>query len=152
MPRESNQIPDDLFPVLQAGVPAILLTVGQNGFAHTAFTFAAARQPNSVAVMVDDGSRTLANIEWTGKASVQILAPNNQIFLLKGTVRLSSAHLISSPVSSRRAEIELVSVTNQSWPEIAVSPLSYDYSTHARSLWESAVPRIYAELRGGVAS
>ncbi len=151
MPGESNQIPDDLLQVLQAGVPAILLTVDENGFAHTAFTFAAARQRNGVAVVVDDGSRSLANIERTGRASVQVLAPDNRVYLLKGTVRLSSTRLTSSPVPSRRAEIELVSVKNQAWPEIAVSPLSYEYSTHARSHWEGAVPRIYAELRGDAA-
>ncbi len=141
-------MPDDLFQVLSAGVPAILLTVDENGFAHTAFTFAAARQPNGVAVVVDDGSRSLANIERTGRASLEVLAPDNLVYLLKGMVRLSSTRLTSSPLPSRRAEIELVSVKNQAWPEIAVSPLSYDYSTHARAHWSSAVPRIYAELRG----
>jgi hypothetical protein len=152
MPGESSQMPDDLFQVLQAGVPAILLTVDENGYAHTAFTLAATRQPNAVAVVVDDGSRSLANIERTGRASVQILAPDNQVYLLKGTVQLSSTHLTSSPVPSCRAEIELVSVKNQAWPEIAVLPLSYEYSTHVRRRWESAVPRIYAELRGDVGS
>ncbi len=148
MPGQSNQMPDDLFQVLQTGVPAILLTVDENGYAHTAFTFAAARQPNVVAVLVDDGSHTLANIERTGTASVQVLAPGNRVYLLKGTVRVSSTRLTSSPVPSRRGEIELVSVKNQAWPEIAVSPLSYEYSSHAQAHWSSAVPRIYAELRG----
>lgn len=152
MPGESNQMPDDLLRVLHAGVPAILLTVDENGFAHTAFTFAAAGQPNRVAVVVDDGSRSLANIERTGRASLEVLAPDNLVYLLKGMARLSSTRLTSSPVPSRRAEIELVSVKNQAWPEIAVSPLEYDYSTHARAHWESAVPRIYAELRGDEAT
>lgn len=152
MPGESNRMPDDLFQVLQAGLPAILLTIDENGFSHTAFTFAAARQPTSVAVVVDDGSRSLANIERTGQASVQILAPDNLVYLLKGKVSLSSTRLASSPVPSRRADIELVSVKNQAWPEISVSPLTYVYSVHAWARWSSAVPRIYAELRGDALS
>lgn len=143
-----SSVPDDLFHILRAGSPAILVTVDDDGFPHTAFTFTASRVHNRIAVMVDDGSRTLANIERTGQASVQVLAPGNRVYLLKGRVTPDRTRLASSPAPSRRVEIEVVSVKNQAWPEIAVSALEYDYGPAARTHWVEAIPRIYAELRG----
>ncbi len=148
MARETNQLPEKLLATLREGVPALLITAGEDGLPHTAFTFVAATRPNYVAVVIDEGSATLANIERTQQASVQILAPDNQVFLLKGQVRISESKLKSSPVPSRRAEIELSSVKNQAWPTVVVSPLRYAYAPQARSTWESAVAHIYAELRG----
>lgn len=143
-----TEMPKELFAVLSTGVPAILLTVDEDGFPHTAFTFAAASRPDCVAVVADDGSKTLANIERTRKASVQVLAEGNIVFLLKGTVRVSGSPLTASPVPSRRAVIELAYVKNQAWPEIAVAPIAYEYSERTRARWEGALPRLYAELRG----
>ena len=143
-----TEMPKELFAILSAGTPAILLTVDADGYPHAAFTFAAASRPDCVAVVADDGSRTLTNIERTRKASLQVLAPGNIVFLLKGTVRLSASPLAASPVPSRRAVIELDSVKNQAWPEIAVAPLAYEYSERTRARWEGALPRLYAELRG----
>ncbi len=148
MPREGASLPDNLFEILHQGIAALLLTVDETGFAHTAFTYAATTEPTCVAVLVDDGSRTLANIERTGQASVQILAPDNVVYLLKGTARVSNTRMTSAPVPARRANIELVSAKNQAWGEVAVSPLAYDYSSRAQAHWEGAIPRIFAELRG----
>ncbi len=148
MARETSQLPEKLLATLRKGLPALLITVDENGWPHTAFTFAAATEPNKVIVVADEGSNTLANIERTGQASVQILAPENQVYLLKGRVRVSESKLKSSPVPSHRAEIDLTLVKNQAWPSIAVSPMTYEYSPQARATWESAVARIYAELRG----
>ncbi len=148
MSRETSQLPEKLLVTLREGVPALLITVGEDGLPHTAFTFAAAAEPNRVVVAVDEGSATLANIQRSGQASVQILAPDNQVFLLKGRVRISESKLKSSPVPSRRAEIALSSVKNQAWPTVVVSPLRYEYAPQARATWESAVAHIYAELRG----
>ncbi len=146
--RNMVEIPETLLAHLRQGLPALLLTVDEEGYPHTAFTFAATCQSNRVAIVVDDGSRTLANIQRTGQASIQILAPGNIVYLLKGTVALSDDRLTSSPVPSRRGEIELTSAKNQAWPEIAVSPFTYAYSPSARAHWENVLPRLYAELRG----
>ncbi len=148
MSRETNQLPEKLLATLREGLPALLITVDENGWPHTAFTFATATDSRKIAFVADEGSSTLANIERTGQASVQILARDNQVYLLKGKVRVSEGKLKSSPVPSRRAEIELTLAKDQAWPAIAVSPLHYEYSPHTRATWESAVGRIYAELRG----
>ena len=148
MPRDSNEHPEKFLSVLREGLPALLITVDQDGFPHTAFTFAAATLAQQVAFVVDDVSTTLANIERTGIASIQILAKDNQVYLLKGKVRISESRMKHSPVASRRAIIELHSVRNQAWAEIAVSPLTYINSPRAALLWANAVPKIYAELRG----
>jgi flavin reductase (DIM6/NTAB) family NADH-FMN oxidoreductase RutF len=148
MANETNQIPEALLTVLRVGVPALLLTVDEDNLPHTAFTFAATAHPDRIAVVVDEGSRTLANIERTSKASVQIIAPGNLVYLLKGSVRISETRLASSPAPSRRAEIALTWVKNQAWREIAVTPLTYEYSALARARLEEAAPRLFAELRG----
>ena len=148
MPRDRNNLPEKLFDTLQKGLPALLITSGADGYPHTAFTFVAATQPNQIAVVVDDGSTTLANLQRTGQASVQILGNENQVYLLKGRVRISESKLKNSPVPSCRAVIELQSVRNQAWLEIAVSPLNYIYSPQAAQRRANAVPEIYAELRG----
>ncbi len=148
MPRDTNLLPEKLFATLRGGLPALLITIGEDGYPHTAFTFAAATRANEIAVVADDGSKTLANLQRTRQASVQILANENQVYLLKGRVRISETRLTNSPVPSRRATIELDSVRDQAWPEIAVSPLTYIYSPQAATRWANAVPKIYAELRG----
>jgi hypothetical protein len=140
------ELPDDLLSVLKNGVPALVMTVDADGFPHTGFSFAATRAKDSLAVVVDEGSSTQKNIERTKQASAQILANDNRVYLLKGSVSLREK-LKHSPAPSRRAVIQLSAVKNQAWQQVRVSPLTYEYSERARE-WESALPRLYAELRG----
>ncbi len=143
-----NQLPQDLLVVLREGVPALLVTMDAEGYPHTAFTFAVANSQNQIAMVVDEGSTTSKNIARSGKASLQILATENRVYLLKGLVRVRETRLTHSPVPSRRGDLEVVAVKNQAWPEIKVAPLTYEYSERAQTLWREAVPRLYAELRG----
>ncbi len=141
------ELPEELFLALQNGVPALLLTVDSEGFPHTAFTFAATRARDWLAVVVDEGSTTLKNIERTKQASVQILARDNLAYLLKGLASIEEKKLQHSPAPSRRAVIELSSVKYQAWTQVRVLPLTYTYSERADE-WKSALPHLYAELRG----
>lgn len=141
------ELPEELFSVLQFGIPAILLTMDSEGFPHTAFTFVATQARDSIAFVMDEGSTTQKNIERTKMASLQILARDNQVYLAKGSIRVSETKLKHSPASSRRAIMELSSVKNQAWRQVRVAPLTYEYTDRARE-WESALPQLYAELRG----
>jgi hypothetical protein len=141
------ELPEELFSVVQRGIPALLLTVDPEGFPHTAFTFVATPATDSIAFVMDEGSTTQKNIERTKMASLQILARNNQVYLAKGPIRVSETKLKHSPAPSRRAIMELSSIRNQAWQQVRVAPLTYEYTDRARE-WESALPHLYAELRG----
>jgi len=141
------ELPDDLISVLQSGVPALLLTVDESGFPHTAFTYAATRAKDFVAFVVDEKSTTEKNILRAHQASLQILAAGNCVYLLKGTVRVEASTLKNSPAPAHRAILGLSSVKNQAWAQIQVAPLAYEYSERALD-WVSALPLLYAELRG----
>ena len=144
--QSQMDLPNELFSVLQTGVPAFLITVDENGYPHTAFTYAATLAKDFVAFVVDEKSTTEKNVMRTQKASVQILADGNCVYLLKGSVRLGDARLKHSPAPARRAVMELSSVKNQAWVQIRVAPLTYDYSERAQE-WVSQLPHLYVELR-----
>lgn len=147
--KEHTDISGGLATLLAAGTPAILLTVDESGFPHTAFTYAITTEAHRLAVAVDEATRTLANLERTGKASVQILGGGNIVYLLKGRVYVSSGRLTASPVPSRRAEIEIQSVKNQAWSGVAVEALAYHYLDPLQSQWQGALPFVLGELRHG---
>lgn len=140
------ELPDELFSPLRAGVPALLLTVDEYGFPHTAFTYSSTQAKNSVACVVDEHSTTEKNIARTQKASIQILAEGNCVYLLKGIVRIEESILKNSPAPAHRAILELNSVMNQAWAQVQVAPLAYEYTERAHE-WVSALPSLYAELR-----
>lgn len=82
--RVTPDLPPVLLQILRQGCPALLLTVGPDGFPHTAFTWAVAVDTAHLRFAADHGSVTLTNLERESRAALQIIGPDNLIFLVKG--------------------------------------------------------------------
>lgn len=119
--------PDRLAGRLRRGVPAIVLSVGTDGWAHAAMTWAVARSSNTVRFIVDCGSTTLANLRRNGKASLQVVAGDDVLALLKGPARECRARVEAAPFAMAMWEMSVEQVKDQAWAPVAVSPLAYDW-------------------------
>ena len=85
---QNATLPNRLAQLLQRGTPAILATYGNDGWPNVVMTWAVFGDPCHVRFGVDLGSSTLANIQREGKASLQIIGPDDVLFLIKGTTHM----------------------------------------------------------------
>ena len=132
--------------VLQRGGAGLLITVGEDGFPTTAFVWAVAASAKTVRFGAE-GSATLANLEREGRASLQIIGPQNQIFLIQGTTRIAKPRLQALPFDSTMMSLQVTEVKDQTWPEVFVSPLTYEWTTDRREEWRAIEQAVYQELR-----
>jgi flavin reductase (DIM6/NTAB) family NADH-FMN oxidoreductase RutF len=145
--KTAPQLPDRVQSFLRSGAPAVLLTVGEDGWGHAAMTWAAAVGPDRVRFVVDHGSATLANLERGGKASLQVIGPDNVLALIKGHARSQYPRVEAAPFGMAMWEMTVTEVRDQTWGPVAVSPLVYRWvgpEAEALSRIEQAV---LAELR-----
>ncbi len=82
--KTTKVLPDRLAGLLRMGSPAVLVTVGADGWGHAVMTWAVAIARDRVRFGVDHGSTTLANLEVDGKAALQVIGKDNILALIKG--------------------------------------------------------------------
>ena len=121
-------VPERLAGLLRAGVPAIVVSVGADGFGHAAMTWAVAPGPDRVRFIADHGSTTLANLIRDGKATLQIIGPDNVIALLKGPAAPWRERLQAAPFAMAAWEMTVREVKDQAWTPVIVSPLRYEWT------------------------
>ena len=146
---QAVSLPDQLFRLLQEGSTAILATYGADGWPNAVVTWAATRDVQRIRFGVDLGTSTLANIEREGKASLQIIGPDNTLFLVKGTTRLVKDHIEALPPPHLMCimEMQVHSVKDQSWVGVVVSPLSYQWMGRDAEQMAEAERAALAEIR-----
>lgn len=144
---EAIQLPDRLFTFLHGGTPALLLTVDADGFARTAYTWAAAPDTGRVRFAADRGSTTLGNIERDGKAALQIAGASNILFLVKGGVRVIREQVAALPFPVSLAEMTVTEAKDQAWPGVTVTPLTYEWPEDQREKMNAMEAAVYEELR-----
>lgn len=141
-------LPERLLEVAGEGVPALVLTVGDDGYAHTATSWMVARAPESVRFGADIGSTTLRNLERQRRASIQVIGPNNIVYLLKGRVVPVKARIESALFPVAMMEMQVGEAKDQAWPGVVeVSPLSYRWVGDRREEMASMEQAVLAELR-----
>lgn len=145
--RVTAQMPESLLNILQSGCPALLLTIGAEGFPHTAYTWAVAVEASKVRFAADLGSTTLANLNREQRASLQIIAEGDSIFLIKGAATQIKSQIESSPIPMAMMALEVVTVKDQSWPAVSVQPLAYQWSSDKRQTMQAVELAVYAEMR-----
>ncbi|RME49671.1 MAG: pyridoxamine 5'-phosphate oxidase family protein [Chloroflexi bacterium] len=123
-PKSASEIPAELVEFLRQGAPALLLTVGEDGYPHTAMTWAAARDSQTIRFGADIGGTTLANLERESRASLQIIGPNNLLFIVKGPVRQVKARIEAALFPIAMMELSVAHVKEQSWLGVVVSALA----------------------------
>ena len=141
------QLPDSLLNVLHTGCPALLLTVGEDRFPNTAYTWVVAVNATTIRFGADHGSATLANLEREQRASLQIIAEGNQIYLIKGNASIIKPQIEAAPFKIAMVALEVAMVKDQSWPGISIQPLTYEWSPEQRQEMLAMERAVYGELR-----
>jgi hypothetical protein len=147
MSKITPNLPERLLARLRAGAPALLLTGDEAGYPNVAYTWAAAPDVGRVRFGADHGSATLANLQRDGRASLQIVAPGNLVFLVKGTARTLKDRIAAAPFRMALMELAVAEAKDQSWPGVTVAPLSYEWPADQREAMLRMEQSVYAELR-----
>jgi hypothetical protein len=145
-PRVTSQLPGPLLNLLQTGCPALLLTIGPDGLPHTAYTWLVALEATTIRFAADHGSTTLANLEREWRASLQIIAQGNFVFLIKGTVRQVKPQIEAAPFKMAMMALQVSEVKNQAWPGVSVQPLAYEWTPDRREKMVAMERAVYDEM------
>ncbi|GMR10322.1 MAG: hypothetical protein BMS9Abin28_1143 [Anaerolineae bacterium] len=129
------------------GIPGLLLTIDDEGFPHSSFTWVVATSPDRLRFGADHGGMTLANIKRAGLASVQIIVDEGQPYLIKGNVTMASLLIQSAPFEVALMEMEILEVRDQSWIGVSVRPFDYDWAPEEREKMLEVEQAVYAEMR-----
>jgi flavin reductase (DIM6/NTAB) family NADH-FMN oxidoreductase RutF len=140
-------LPEGLHRLLRAGLPVVLVTMGADGWGHTAMTWAVAVAPDRVRFGVDHGSTTLANLEHAGKAALQVIARDNTIALIKGQAKPVRPRIEAAPFAIAMWELVPTAVKDQGWAQVTVSPLAYAWTGPKAEALRRAEAAVLAELR-----
>jgi hypothetical protein len=141
-----TELSDEQRDVLQPGSTGILITVGEDGLPTTAFVWAVATSSKTVR-FATEGSATLANLRREGGASLQIIGSQNQVFLIKGKTSIAKPRLEALPFESTMMSLHVTEVKDQRWPEVFVSPLTYEWTSDRRDEWRAIEQAVYKEMK-----
>lgn len=148
MSRITPELPEPLRASLAAGAPALLLTAAEDGWANSAYTWVVALDARRMRFGADDGSSVLRDMQAHGQASLHIMAPGNLAFLVKGRVRLIRHRIAAAaPAPIMLFELEVASAKDQSWPGVAIAPLSYEWPVEQRDVLLRMEQAVYGEMR-----
>jgi len=155
MTKTTSELPEKLLAWLHPGGPALLLTMGEDGFPNVAYTWAAAPDARRIRFGADHGSATLANLQRHGRAALQIAAcappsevgPENLVFLVKGTTRMLRERIAAAPFRIALMEMVVTETKDQSWPGVIVAPLAYEWPADQREAMRAMEQAVYTELR-----
>lgn len=145
--RVTTELSNSLLDALKKGCPALLLTVGEDGFPSTAYTWIVAINSSIIHFGADHGSATLANLERHRRASLQIISQDNLIFLVKGTTSQIKSQIEAAPFKIAMMALEVVEVKDQSWPGVAVKPLGYEWASEQKDKMLAMEQAVYTEMR-----
>ena len=140
-------LPDRLTALLRAGAPAIVLSVGADGFSHAAMTWAVAPARARVRFIVDCGSTSEANLRRDGRAALQVVGPGDVLALIKGPARERRARIEGAAFPMAMWEMTVAQVKDQSWGPVAVSPLTYQWRGPEAETLRRMEQAVLAELR-----
>lgn len=142
-----SRLSGKLFSYLNRGGPALLATVGVDGWAHAVMSWAVAPDPERLRFAVDHGSTTLKNLERSGKVTVQIVGADNILVLIKGDAvqvqkRIQTVHF-------RLALWETVAwvAQDQTWDRVIVQPPSYQWVGPSADALRRAEEDVLAVMR-----
>ncbi|MBM3390374.1 MAG: hypothetical protein FJY34_00140 [Betaproteobacteria bacterium] len=141
-------MPEKLTACLRPGAPGLLLTAGADGYATSAFTWIVALDTGRARFAVDEGGSTLANLQRSGQASLQVIGQGDISFLVKGRARQLKPKLDgAAPYVIQLWEMEVVGAKNQSWPGVETNALAYEWPAEQREAMLAMEHAVYREMR-----
>jgi len=139
-------LPEPLYTKLKDGLTCLLATTGDDGYPHVGFAWAAARDEQTIWFTVDLDSRTLANLEQSGRAALQFVAEGNLIYLVKGPCIIAQSKLDAPPLTMGIWEMQVAEVRDQGWAGVQVAPLSYRFEGRGAEKFQAAERKAIAAL------
>lgn len=146
MAKITGVLPERVFEFLRSGAPAVLVSVGADGWGHAVMTWARAIAPDRVRFGVDVGSTTQANLERDGKATLQVIGKENILALLKGHARVLRERMAATPIIGMW-DLSLTEVKDQRWAPVVVSPLVYEWTGPEAEKLRQMEQAVLAEMR-----
>lgn len=145
----AEELPKKLHDYLGSGAMCLVMTVGEDGYATDAFTWAAATDSKHVRFGADVGSKTLGNLNRDGRAAVQVIGPDNLVFLIKGEVRKLKDRIDAAlPLEIEMWEMEVMGARDQSWPSAAPLPFAVQWSGDERRRLIKMEQAVFDEMLG----
>ena len=142
----TTELSEAQFETLRQGCAGLLMTVEVNRFPTTAFVWTVAASRTKVRFGVEGGT-TQANLEREGMASLQIIGAKNRVFLIKGKTTMVKPRLVAVPFESAMMSLEVAEVKDQTWPEVSVRELAYEWNPDRREEWLGIEQAVYREMR-----
>ncbi len=142
----TTELTEAQFETLQSGCAGLLVTVEANHFPTTAFVWTVAASHKKVRFGIEGGT-TLANLEREGMASLQIIGASNRVFLIKGTTTMVKPRLEAVPFESAMMSLKVAEVKDQTWPEVSVRELAYEWTSDRREEWSGIEQAVYREMK-----
>ncbi len=140
------ELPARLFEFLHHGATGLLLTVGRDGWPHTAFTWIGAPDPMRVRLVVDEGSTTLGNLKANPRVGAQIIGPDRLVYLVKGKAApFPDERTMPAGLKIVLADMNVEEVKDQNWSPVTVTPLRYEWTKPQMIAAEQAVLRMLTE-------
>jgi hypothetical protein len=142
------QLPEALLAYLRPGAPGLLLTAGADGYATSAYTWIVALDAGRLRFTVDEGGSTMANLQRSGQASLQVIGEGELAFLVKGRARRLKPRLdAAAPYVIQLYEMEVIGAKDQSWPGVTTSALRYEWPAGQREAMLAMEQAVYKEMR-----
>lgn len=141
-------LPEKLVGYLRPGAPALLLTVGADGYASSAYTWAMVIDAKRLRFGVDVGGSAANNLQRNGLASLQVIGPGEVSFLVKGRARMIKERIdAAAPASIMLWEMDVMGAKDQSWPGVATTALMYEWPAERREAMLQMEQAVYNEMR-----
>jgi predicted pyridoxine 5'-phosphate oxidase superfamily flavin-nucleotide-binding protein len=147
MTTSSIALPPHLITFLQHGAPAILATIDEAGWPHLVMTWAVARDNRTLRFVADLNTTTIVNLEREGRATLQVIGANNLLFLIKGSTWQIKPRIEVAPFPMAMIEMETTIVKDQSWENVVVAPLTYEWVGDRREEMAVMERAVLDELR-----
>ena len=129
------------------GTPGQVITIDGEGYPHTSFTWIVTNSIHLLRFGADQGSPTLANIERSGVAAVQLITDEGQPYLIKGVAVVANSRIESAPFPMALVELEILEVLDQSWIGVSVQSFEYEWAPEERETMLDRQQEINTEMR-----
>ena len=146
-PAITTKLPANLLKYLAEGSPGILATRDEAGWPHLVMTWIVARDERTVRFIADHNTTTSSNLERDNRASLQVIGPDNILFLIKGYSQHIRDRVSAASFAMMMMEMAVTEVKDQSWPIVEVSPLSYIWLSDKKHELAAMEQAVYSELR-----
>jgi hypothetical protein len=97
---------------------------------------------------VDEGGSTLANLQRSGQASLQVIGQGDIAFLVKGRARALKPRLdAAAPYVIQLWEMEVIGAKDQSWPGVSTNALTYAWPAEQREAMLAMEQAVFKEMK-----